>query len=415
MSLEKVEILIAQSRYDLAYDILREYLSTDTMNYKALHLMSITCIYLDKHDEAESVLQAKLQLYPDDPYNYYLSSFLQVKRKNFRKAHEAIDHAISIVPEDSTLFSYKSNIFLHEKNYEAAALMAEKALEIDPENTQALNNLYSSYQFTNQLNKADDALFRALELEPNNEVTHANLGYLSLSKGKVEDAMQHFRNSLVIDPECYQAQVGMKEAAKSKFLLYKWLLLFQLFLHRKGSQFSLYVMIGIVVLNNIIRSLAEQGLGFISYILYAIMTLLIIFVLSSWILNPIMTLVLYSKPRTRLSLTSQEKNMAKATMLSLAIILVSLPFLLIGKSIIFQILLMLGGISLIFYNNLFDEDDTKVKKIARIATALLIISCITILVFNLAQHQLVSTLLLIPLGIGVLYTWMTSLYINKNV
>lgn len=415
MSLEKAEILIAQSRYELAYDILKDFLSTSALNYKALHLISITCIYLDKYDEAESVLQAKLQLHPDDPYNYYLLAYLEVKRKNFNKAHNAIDHAISIIPQDGTLFSYKSNIFLHEKNYDAAKLMAKKALEIDPENTQALNNLYTCYQFTNQLNKADDVLHRALEQEPNNEITYTNLGYLSLSKGKVDDAMKHFRNSLVINPECYQAQVGMKEAAKSKFSLYKWLLLFQLFLHRKGNQFSLFVVLGIVVINNVIRNLAEQGLGFFSYVLYAIMTLLITFVLSSWILNPIMTLVLYSKPKTRLSLTSQEKNMAKATMTSLLLIGLSFPFLLTGKVVAFQLLLMLGGISLIFYNNLFEEDDTKVKKLALIAIGLLITSSIGIFVLYLTKHHLVPTLLLIPIGIGVLYTWVTSLYINKNV
>ena len=52
MTVDQIEILVSQSRYEMAYDQLQEFLSSDPMNYQGLNLMAVSCINLDKYDEA---------------------------------------------------------------------------------------------------------------------------------------------------------------------------------------------------------------------------------------------------------------------------------------------------------------------------------------------------------------------------
>ena len=94
--------------------------------------------------------------------------------------------------------------------------------------------------------EADHTLGSALANDPENALTHANQGWAFLHRGDHERALEHFREALRIDPELDWARIGIVEALKARYLIYRFMLRFFLWMSRKGTAARWVILLGFV-------------------------------------------------------------------------------------------------------------------------------------------------------------------------
>ncbi len=406
MSNQKVEIMLAQKRYDMAYDELKAILALNPDDIHAQSMLAICCINLRKLEEGEAVILNALYLQPWNAYFKFLLANLFAIDNKIDKGIVAINEAIELDSYNDDYFDLKSRLHLSKNEFEQAEEAARASLEIDPENEDALNSLSKALIGQNKKLEAADVMHKALEKNPENWETHANYGYRSLELGKVKEAIEHFRNALINDPSQEFAQQGMKLAMKAKFPLYKWLLQFQLYMTKKGRSFNLAFIIGLVFLVNILQRIQDNVSGFIRYGIISIIGLLMLFVFSSWILDPIMNLVLYSNKNGRLSLSEEESNTAKFVGINLIIAALGILFYFVFQDISTINLSLMGLLGLLCASGMWEREPASSRKLPR---AFYIIGSILFLTGLTSKIWGDSNLsdLFSSAGIltGVLYTW----------
>ena len=363
MDLERIDIMISQGRYKMAYDGLKKYLASDPQDAHAIRLLGLCSLNLRKLDEAETLLQDAIALEPWNGANQYLLANLYTIKNQLPLALKAMDEAIEFDPYNSNYHEMKARILLSNKKYKEAEISAREALRIDGQNMDAANALSQALSSQSKHEEASKVMDKVLELNPENWETHSNYGFRYLEQGKVPEAIEHFRNALINDPTQEYAQHGMKLAMKAKFPLYRWLLQLQLFMSKQGQGANFALIFGILIAMRLLRNINAEGP--IRYLIMAVIALLIAFVFSSWVLDPIMTFVLSTQKDGKLALNEDENKMAKFVGINFALIGVAIIAALITTNIMWLHLFGIGFFGLMVSNNLFEGSSKKIKTIAK--------------------------------------------------
>ena len=398
--------MMTQSRYEMAYEDLHIFLAVNPDDIPAQGLLAVCCINLKKYEEGEEVIQNSLYLQPWNGYLKYLLSNLYASQDKKKKALVAINEAIEMDSYNSEFFDLKSRLHLAKNQYVEAENAARESLAIDSQSEDALNSLSKALIGQNRGEEASAVMDKALETNPENWETHANYGYRSLELGKVKDAIEHFRNALINDPNKQFAQHGMKLAMKAKFPLYRWLIQIQFYMSKKGRQFNLFFIIGLVVLLNVLQKLQEGSSGMIRYGLMAMIGVLLLFVFSSWILDPIMNLVLYSNKNGRLSLDEDETNTAKFVGVNLIVAAIGLILFATTGNFFSLNLCGIGALGLLTASGMFEAYPAKARKLPRIfyivGSSIFFLGVLGMVIGN---YGFADMMLGAGMLVGVAYTW----------
>lgn len=377
MQIERINILFSQGRFEMAYKEVKELLAQEPHNDEAIRSLASVCIVLGKLEEGEQVAKDGLARQPWNSYYFYLLANLEIKQKNISEALKYVNQAISLDSQMHNYYDLKARIHLFQQNYLEAENTARLALELDPEDTDALNTLAKALVGQGRGKEAGIVIDKALETDPENWETHANYGFRNLEKGQTTEAIEHFRQALVNDPTQVHAQHGMKLAMKARFPLYRWLLQFQLYMSKKGRNTNFMLMIGIVVLINLASRVGDSigGAGLI--IMYSIVAILVAFTLFTWILDPIMTFVLYTRKNGRLSLDEGELKTAKFIQWNLLAMLLSVLCVFIFRELSWVNIFGAGFLGLIMSTNMWESDNKGVQNTAKV---FYIIACLMFLI-----------------------------------
>ena len=133
---------------------------------------------------------------------------------------EAIE-AIRLNPDDALFFGRLASIELLLGNTSTALKAAERGLAIDPNSTVCQT---IQAELLNKMGRRTAALNQtegALSQKPNDSLIHASRGWMFLREGTSANAIEHFRESLRLDPNQIWAQTGFIEALKSRNALYR--------------------------------------------------------------------------------------------------------------------------------------------------------------------------------------------------
>jgi tetratricopeptide (TPR) repeat protein len=286
MLLERARLLLDQGRTNDAIKEVKQFLQKDPENDEALSLFA-RCLY-EKNEISEGieiVLQA-IRIDPENSFYFYLLAFGYYKKDEHFAALDNLNRAISLNPYNPEYYGLSAFVHLEEKDFKLALEKADEGLALDPENITCLNARSTAL---NKLKRTDDAIETmqdALAQDPDNEFTHATVGWNFLEKGKHKDAAKHFREALRINPGHRNARAGLKEALKSKIPPYKWLLQYSFWVNNKGKKARWIVPIALYIT---VRALSgalgsNESTAFVGSIIIA---LYLVFVVTSWIINPL--------------------------------------------------------------------------------------------------------------------------------
>jgi tetratricopeptide (TPR) repeat protein len=408
---ERIDLLMAQGKYKMAYDLSKEGLSMDPSNVQLLTVLATCALNINKLDESLEITTDLIGKQPWNAYHYYLRAHVFLQKNNNEEALNLMNQAIEIDSYNSVYFELKARILFSQNKYKEAEEAVKIALSIDAQNTSATNLLARILNYQGKRKESEILMDSVLDRDPENVESHANYGMQYLEKGKVSKAIEHFQQALFKSPTNKYAQHGMKLAMKAKFPLYRWLLQFQLFMSKQSSNVNIALIFGIIIMMRVIRTAGEKIGGIAEPIGYTIVGILVLIVLSTWILDSIMTFVLYTQKNGRLALNEKELDLAKFTGIQLLLIGIGV---ILGLVVDFNYLHIagMGFLGLLTSRNFVGMGLEKGKKIAYLFYGVGSLLFLGATVLGMIGNEAASMLSTGAIFCCVIYTWVGNSWVR---
>ena len=304
--LERAKVLLDQGRNKDAQQQLQQVLQNDPQNDFALSLMG-RCLYNQKkYDEGMNFIKHAITIRADEDYYFYLLAFGHYYKDQNLVAQRMLDKAIQLNPYVADYFGLSALIFIEEVELKNALKKANEGLEIDPENITCLNARATALNKLKQTDAAVETMQTALKQNPENEFTHTTIGWNFLEKGRHKDAAAHFREALRIHPNLEGAQTGLKQALKSRIAPYRWLLQYSFWISNKGKNLQWILPLALFALVRLLIAVLGEKNNF-SIAVVAIVGFYLLFVITSWVINPVANFTLLFNKDGKYALTNSEK------------------------------------------------------------------------------------------------------------
>ncbi len=284
-------LLLQQGRPADAERELRQLLAEQPQHAMA-HAMLARCLTeQDRLDEAQENAKQAIGLAPDESMTHYVLSLVYFARNRLEEAGEAIVEAIRLDPDDPDLQAMLAQILVQERRWADAKLVSERGLAIDPEHIGCTNLRAIALVHLGQRDQATATIDAALQREPDNSLTHANQGWNLLHQNQHVRAMEHFRESLRLDPNSEWARAGIVEAMKARNVLYRLMLAYFLFMSRMSGQVQWAIILGLWILTRTLDRLADANPALAPY-LRPVVYVYVIFALLTWLSPHLFNLLL---------------------------------------------------------------------------------------------------------------------------
>jgi tetratricopeptide (TPR) repeat protein len=302
----RAQLLMQQSRYELAEEQLRLALAENSEDAVAHAMLAICLLEKKEYESATTEARQAIHCAPDEAVGFYTLAMVMHSRNRLTEAFDAITEAVRIEPWESSYWGSLANIESDRKRWKECLAAAENGLEADADDVLCTNMRALALVHLGRDEEAGATIDAALRKEPDNAVTHANQGWALLHAGEPRKAMEHFREALRLNPELEWARIGIIEAMKARNMIYRWMLSYFLWVGSLPPKVQIGLLLGIVFGNQIIAAVTEavpvlapyQGWLIAAYLIFAWM---------SWVASTLFNLVLRLDPFGRLALNDQEK------------------------------------------------------------------------------------------------------------
>ncbi|MBL0739884.1 tetratricopeptide repeat protein [Chryseolinea lacunae] len=321
--ISRISILIQQKKYAEAERHLRIYLTEDPNNIMLLSLLAEAKLLQDQLDEALAIVNNAIGIAPDADHLFYIRARIDIQQDRYDDAEQDIAHALAIDPNDADYYAFHASIKLDRKQYDDALNLANKALERDAENLLGLNIRSTALLKLNRKEDSFNTIEGALREDPNNAFTHANYGWGLLEKGDHKKALEHFKESLKIDPNFMLAQAGMVEALKASNPVYRLFLKYSFWMGNMTSKYQWGVIFGFYFGVKFLKGIANSNDTLRPYLM-PIVVVLSLLAFSTWIMNPIGNLFLRLNRYGNFLLDKNEKMSSNFVGISLLVCIAGL-------------------------------------------------------------------------------------------
>lgn len=303
--LARAELLFQQSRFDLAENELRQELTTDPDQPHAHALLGLCLAHREQFAEATREAREAVHLAPDYPFAHYVLGHILHDRHLLNEAEKAAREAIRLDPDASAHRSLLAGICFDKGDWSAALAVAEEGLELDPEDVGCANLKSMALVKLGRKQEAARTLDGVLSRDPENEISHANQGWTYLEQRKPDKALEHFREALRLNPNLDWARAGMVEALKARYLVYRLLLAYFLWMAKLSGKASWAIIIGGYIGYRALRELADNHPALAPWI-WPILYAYVAFVIMTWVGVPLSNLALRLNRFGRMALSRDQ-------------------------------------------------------------------------------------------------------------
>lgn len=303
-SLQHGFLLLEQGRHAQAAEVAQTCILEDPNNAMAYLLLAQSLVGQKKFDEAKEASQRAIGLEPDWPSCHYIAAVIAYENYQLKEAREAIDHTIELDPHEPDAFALSAWIHLRKSKWQLALEDADRGLALEADHVSCNNARAQALTQMKRHDEAGQTLMGALSQNPDNSMTHATLGWTFLKNGKPNEALNHFKEALALDPTNGYAQAGIVEGIKAKNVIYAGILKYFFFMSRlsPGAQWGVIIggwfahRVGRTSLENAGHPEAAEWLT----------TFYIIVVVITWSAQPLSNLLLRLHPFGKLALTDEQ-------------------------------------------------------------------------------------------------------------
>jgi len=292
MNQHRALLLVQSRRYADAVKLLHEDLVQNPTNVYTHYLLSVCYVELGKLIKATEHAQTAIANAPDSPAGHFALARALMARQWLAEATAAIDEAIRLDASDAEKFATKSQIRFMMSDWHGGLAAAEAGLQLDPQNKGCLNLRGVALRGLRQSNTAESVIRETLSRDPENAFAHANLGWSLLEQDRPEDALDHFREALRLEPNSQFARQGLINALRCRYIVFRWFFAISGWNLKISSPLKLLLFIAAAVLAPFIWPIA------IAFLFFA---------LSSWLVVPLTNLLLMTNRYGRFALSGEEK------------------------------------------------------------------------------------------------------------
>jgi tetratricopeptide (TPR) repeat protein len=299
-------VLFNQNRCDLADREFRQELAVSPDNPMAHAFLALCLANQKRNDKAQHQADEAVRLEPGVAFCHYVRGRVLCDQGRLQEAEAAVEEAIRLDPTDADYRGLLASVELGRRRWAAALEAAEGGLALDPQNTGRINLRALALVQLGRKGEAAQALGSALANDPENATTHANQGWALLHRGDHERALEHFREALRIDPELEWARFGSIEALKARYLIYRLMLRFFLWMGQQSTVARWVVILGFVFGRSMLADLARSHPALAS-IIGPVLALSFGFLLLTWIAGLLFNLLLRLNRFGRLALSREQR------------------------------------------------------------------------------------------------------------
>ena len=303
---QKAAILFDQGRYAQAADELRAALADDPNEPAPYALLGLTLSILRKEREAMDAARQAVALEPDGAFAHYALAQVHFNFGRHDEACEAVREALRLDPHEPDYHALVARAELARDQWAEALAASDRALACDPEHVESLNLRSLALAFLGRNDEARATSARALEMAPENDETQSAAGRALLHAGDSEGALAHFREALRLDPHSEPARIGFLEALKARHQVYRWMLMFFLWMGRQSTAVSWGVVIALVLGRNALRTISREYPA-LAPIAIPLGMALLLFLLLTWIADPLFNLFLRFDSAGRHALSPRQR------------------------------------------------------------------------------------------------------------
>jgi Tfp pilus assembly protein PilF len=301
---ERGRLLFQQHRFDAAEKELRSALAEDAENPVMMALLAAAIRHQDRREEALAEVNRAVHFGPDIAYCHYIRATILDALDRLDEAKAAIHEAIRLDPEDADYRGLLASLHFQQAHWQTALTAAEEGLALDPQNVDCLNYRGMALSKLGRTAAAHQALAGALAVEPENATAHAAKGWDHLHHADAKQALVHFREALRIQPSFEYARLGLVEALKARFLLYRLLLQYFLWVGRMGQR-RWILFIGFYAIQRFAATVARHDRGYLPF-LAPFVVLYALFCIVTWVADPASNLLLRMSRYGRYALSRDE-------------------------------------------------------------------------------------------------------------
>jgi len=308
-NLDRGILLFDQSRYKQAEDEFRQAIAVEPRQAYAHAMLGLCLSYQQRYDEAETEVREAIHLEPGLAWAHYAHACVLHERNDFSGSRKAVDEAIRLDPGEVEYYAMLAAVCFSQRQWSAALGSAEIALSLDAEHVRATNLRAMALVKLGRKIEAGAAIETALAKNPEDSVTHANQGWTLLEQGQPHKALEHFKESLRLDPQNEWAAQGILEAMKARNMLYAVMLKYFLWMSKLSSGVQWAIILVGMFGSRFLRSVSKSQPELAPWIM-PIQILYLVFVMLTWTARPIFNLLLRLDPFGRLVLSSEQKREA---------------------------------------------------------------------------------------------------------
>jgi tetratricopeptide (TPR) repeat protein len=305
--LQRAFVLFEQSRLDLAEPELRQALAGGPDNGLAHSLLALCLLERKEWNGATDEARLGVRLTPEFPFAHTTLARVLAGRQYLDEAVEAANESLRLDPTDADTYALLSLIHTHRRDWRKALQAAEQGLEHDAEHVDCNNARAMALTKLGRTAEAGTTLAAALDRDPENPLSHANLGWTALHDGETKKALEHFREALRLDPTEDYARAGLVEALQARNPIYGLMLRYFLFMGRLSGRAQWSLIIGAYVIYRVLAGLARTNPQWAPWIMPLIVAY-IVFVVLSWLSQPIFNLLLRLSPYGRHALSVNQRR-----------------------------------------------------------------------------------------------------------
>jgi tetratricopeptide (TPR) repeat protein len=255
--------------------------------------------------DATEAAQRAIGLAPDLDLGHYALARALIHRNRFAEAIPPIQEALRLDPYNAAYHGMLSQVHISQRRWADALAAAERGLEVDPENVLCNNLRAMALVGLGRKHEAGQTITASLARDPDDPLTHANQGWTLLEQRQPRQAMEHFREALRLDPNCQWARQGIVEAMKAHHFIYRVMLSYFLWMGKLDSRVQWAIIIGAFFLPRILGSIVKAAPALAPFY-WPIFGAYLLFVLMTWIADPLFNLVLRLNRFGRLVLTREQ-------------------------------------------------------------------------------------------------------------
>jgi tetratricopeptide (TPR) repeat protein len=300
-------MLYEQSRHELAEEQLRQALAAEPDDPHAHALLALCLARREKFEEAATEARQAIQLAPDFDFAHYAHASVLHDRNHLDAAHRAIEEALRLAPEDADYWALLSQIRLDQRQWSPALEAAERGLQFVPDHVACTNLRAIALVKLGRKAEAGATIEAALARDPGNAVTHANQGWTLLEQSQPAKALEHFRESLRLDPTNEWARAGIVEALKARNVIYGAMLRYFLWMSRLPAGVQWGIILGGYFLNRMLGAAVKSNPNLAPWIL-PIRIVYLAAALLTWTADPLFNLLLRVNRFGRLALSDEQRT-----------------------------------------------------------------------------------------------------------